>query len=80
MREFGCWRCDQRIAVDDWGRPSVTSSAAASRPKAADTATPTGKATKVKCFNCQHIQQVPAGASSFDCEKCSAKLTRTKTS
>jgi ribosomal protein S27E len=80
VHEFGCWRCDQRIAVDDWGRPSVTSNTAASKPRVTDTATPTGKATKVKCFNCQHIQQVPVGASSFDCEKCSAKLKRTKTS
>ena len=34
VRELGCWRCDQRIAVDHWGRPSVTSSAAAPKEKA----------------------------------------------
>jgi ribosomal protein S27E len=80
VHEFGCWRCDQRIAVDEWGRSSVTSNTAVSKPRAVDKPTPTGKATKVRCFNCEHIQQVPAGASSFDCEKCSAKLKRTKTS
>jgi hypothetical protein len=86
--EFDCWRCDQRIAVDDWGRLRSPSNEAASKPevsagskpKAADRPTPTGKATKVKCAKCQHIQQVPVSASNFQCEKCSAKLTRTKTS
>jgi ribosomal protein S27E len=48
-------------------------------PKAADTLTPTGNATNVRCFNCQHIQQVPVSASNFTCEKCGTKLTRTKT-
>ena len=88
VHEFDCWRCDQRIAIDDWGRlrsPSNEAApkpevAAASKPKGADRPTPTGKATNVKCAKCQHIQQVPASESSFQCEKCNAKLTRTKTS
>jgi ribosomal protein S27E len=62
------------------GRSNVRSRQGAPKPKAADTPTPTGKAANVKCFNCQHIQQVPVSATSFVCEKCSAKLTRTKKS
>ena len=81
VREFGCWRCDQRIAADDWGRPSVTSNTATSKPKAAaDKPTPTGKTTNVKCLNCQHVQQAPISASNFNCEKCGTKLTRKKAS
>ena len=60
------------------GWSNVRSRQDADEPKAADTPTPTGKATKVRCFNCQHIQQVPVSASNFNCEKCGTKLTRTK--
>jgi Protein of unknown function (DUF4236) len=42
--------------------------------------TPVAKTTKVRCCKCQHTQQVPVSASHFQCEKCNAKLTRTKTS
>jgi ribosomal protein S27E len=58
------------------GWSNVRSRQDADEPKAADTSTPTGKATKVRCFNCQHIQQVPVSASTFNCDKCGAKLKR----
>jgi Protein of unknown function (DUF4236) len=38
------------------------------------------KTTKAKCFKCKHIQEVPASASNFQCEKCDAKLKRLKAS
>jgi ribosomal protein S27E len=47
---------------------------------AADTPTPTGKATKVRCFKCQHIQQVPVSVTRYECEECGAKLTRSQKS
>jgi len=52
----------------------------ADEPKAADTPTPSSKAAKVRCFNCQHKQQVPVSASTFNCEECGTKLIRRKTS
>jgi hypothetical protein len=58
------------------GFRSVRSRQDAGESKAAITPTPTGETTKVRCFNCQHIQQVPASTTTFDCEKCSTKLTR----
>jgi ribosomal protein S27E len=81
---FTCWRCDQHVAVDDWGRvrnPSVGVASkpkiqAAAKPKATPTPTPAGKTTTVKCYKCQHTQRVPVSASTFQCEKCNAKLTR----
>ena len=39
-----------------------------------------GKTTTVRCFKCQHTQQVPVSTSTFQCENCNAKLKRTKTS
>lgn len=39
-----------------------------------------GQTTKVRCVKCQHTQQVPISASTFQCEKCNAKLKRSKTS
>jgi ribosomal protein S27E len=85
--EFTCWRCDQRAAIDDWGRPRIPSDVAtskpkvqaASKPKVTPKPAPAGKATTVRCFKCRHTQQVPASASHFQCEKCDAKLTRAKT-
>ncbi len=63
------------------GRSNVRSRQHADGPKAADTTpAPTGKTTNIKCFKCQHIQQVPVSTTTFDCEKCGTKLTRTKTS
>lgn len=62
------------------GWSNVQSRQDAAISKAAHTPTPTGKATKVRCFNCQHIQQVPVSASNFNCEKCGTKLTRTQKS
>jgi hypothetical protein len=62
------------------GRSNVRSRQGAPKPKAADTPTTIVKAANVKCPNCQHIQQVPVSATSFVCEKCSAKFTRTRNS
>lgn len=39
-----------------------------------------GETTKVRCFKCQHTQQVPISASTFQCEGCNAKLKRAKAS
>jgi hypothetical protein len=58
------------------GWSNVRSRQDAEESKPADTPIPIGKAAKVRCFNCQHIQQVPASTTTFDCEKCSTKLTR----
>ena len=58
------------------GWTNVRSRQDADESKAADTPTPTGEATNVRCFNCQHVQQVPASTTTFACEKCSTKLTR----
>ena len=55
----------------------------ASTPKvAAAKATPavTKTTTRVRCNKCQHTQQVPVSASTFQCEECGAKLTRAKKS
>jgi ribosomal protein S27E len=62
------------------GWSNVRSRQDADEPKAADRPTPTGKATKVRCFNCQHILQVPASTTIFACEKCGTKLERTQKS
>jgi hypothetical protein len=90
--DFDCWRCHQRGAVDyrpvGGARVEVTSKPVAA-PHAADvvqkstaapTVTPVGKTTTVKCSKCQHTQQVPVSASTFQCENCDAKLRRAKTS
>ena len=55
-----CWRCNR----------TKSNKVASAKP------TPTGKATKVRCFNCSHIQHVPVSVSSFECEECGAKLQR----
>ena len=34
------------------------------------------KTTKVRCHKCQHTQEVPRSASTFQCEECNAKLKR----
>jgi ribosomal protein S27E len=62
------------------GWSNVRSRQNADEPKAADTPAPAGKATNVRCFNCQQPQQVPVSASTFNCEKCGTKLVRRKTS
>jgi ribosomal protein S27E len=43
---------------------------------AAGTPTLTGESTKVRCFNCQHTQQVPVSLSSYECEECGQRLQR----
>ncbi|MGO9185842.1 hypothetical protein [Mycobacterium sp.] len=51
----------------------------ASTPKvAAAKATPavTKTTTRVRCNKCQHTQQVPVSASTFQCENCKANLKR----
>ena len=51
----------------------------ASTPKvAAAKATPSVKktTTRVRCSKCQHVQQVPLSASTFQCENCQANLKR----
>jgi ribosomal protein S27E len=86
--EFDCWRCNQRLRIDEWGRllgpsdgtASKTAVQAASKPNIAATSTPTGKTTKVRCTKCQHTQQVPVSTTNFQCEECNAKLTRKKIS
>ena len=63
------------------GRSAVTSNTTASKPKeAAGKPSPTGEATKVRCFKCQHIQQVPLSVSGYECEECGAWLSRKTTS
>jgi ribosomal protein S27E len=44
--------------------------------KAAHKPTPTGEATNVRCFKCQHKQQVPVSVSTYECEECGQKLQR----
>ncbi len=74
-------RASARSGEGTEGPPAAASSTTASKPESnADKPAPAGKATNVRCFKCQHIQQVPVSATSFDCEKCSARLTRAKTS
>jgi ribosomal protein S27E len=34
------------------------------------------KTTKVRCYNCQHVQPVPVSQETFSCEQCNAQLTR----
>jgi ribosomal protein S27E len=89
--EFDCWRCDQRGVVDRSrlggpivqvaSKPKVEAASkprveASSKPKVAPKVTPVGKTTTIRCFKCQHTQQVPASASTFQCEKCNATLKR----
>jgi ribosomal protein S27E len=62
------------------GWSNVRSRQNADEHKAADKPAPAGKATNVRCFKCQHIQQVPVSVSSYECEECGAKLTRKKNS
>ena len=57
-----------------WG--NVKSRQGAATPNAAHTLTPTGETSKVRCFKCQHTQQVPVTATHFQCEACGANLTR----
>jgi ABC-type nickel/cobalt efflux system permease component RcnA len=47
-------------------------------PKVASvkSAIPGEKSTKVRCFHCQHVQQVPVSVSSYGCEECGQKLKR----
>lgn len=37
---------------------------------------PAGEATKIRCFNCSHVQQVPVSVSSYECEQCGQNLQR----
>jgi hypothetical protein len=39
-------------------------------------AIPGEKSTKLRCFLCQHVQQVPVSVSSYGCEECGQKLKR----
>jgi len=32
--------------------------------------------TKVRCYNCQHVQPVPVSQEAFSCEQCNAQLKR----
>jgi ribosomal protein S27E len=32
--------------------------------------------TKVRCYNCQHVQLVPVSQETFSCEQCNAQLKR----
>jgi ribosomal protein S27E len=48
-------------------------------PNAPQELAPRGKSTKVKCHQCQHVQVVPLGKSTFACEICNAKLKRRTT-
>jgi hypothetical protein len=72
--EFDCWRCHQHagFSYDEWGDASTKVASAKT--------TAVAKTTKVKCSKCQHTQQVPVSASTFQCENCDAKLKRAKTS
>jgi len=91
-RDFDCWRCHQRGAVDyrpvGGARVEVTSKPVAApsaanvgqQTTAAPKETPVGKTTTVKCSKCQHTQHVPVSASTFQCENCDARLKRSKTS
>ena len=58
------------------GWSNVRSRQDAGISKAAATPTPTGEATKVRCFNCSHVQQVPVSVSRYECEECGRKLIR----
>jgi HNH endonuclease len=55
-----CWRCNRTK----------------SNKVASATPTPTGETKKVRCFNCQHVQQVPVSVSSYECEECGQRLKR----
>jgi ribosomal protein S27E len=35
-----------------------------------------GKSTKLRCHNCQHVQTVPLSQQTFECEQCGTKLQR----
>jgi ribosomal protein S27E len=56
----------------------------ATRPKALEqnresvpaTISENGDVVRVKCFKCQHAQDVPAAQQSFVCEQCGEKLKR----
>jgi hypothetical protein len=41
---------------------------------------PAGKTAKVKCAKCEHIQEAPVTANTFQCEKCNTTLKRVKMS
>jgi ribosomal protein S27E len=74
-------RASARSGEGTEGPPEAASSTTASKPEAgADKPAPAGKATKIRCFKCQHIQQVPVSVSSYECEECGQRLTRKKTS
>jgi hypothetical protein len=44
-------------------------------PGAPQTAAPE-RSTKVRCYNCQHVQPVPVSQATFSCEQCKANLMR----
>jgi phosphate/sulfate permease len=58
----------------DWS--NVRSRQGAEMSKAGNTPNPTGEVTNVRCFNCQHAQQVPVSVSVYECEECGQKLQR----
>ncbi len=58
------------------GFSSVRSRQGAGQSKAANSPTPAGETTNVRCFNCQHKQDVPVSVSIYECEQCGQKLQR----
>ncbi len=52
----------------------------AAKPKQlAGTTNPTGKMARVRCYKCQHVQQVADSVTTYYCAECGTKLNRRKT-
>lgn len=61
------------------GRPTGPKAIQQNRETAPTTASHKSDFARVKCFNCQHSQDVPAAQETFVCEQCSQKLKRKAT-
>jgi hypothetical protein len=57
--------------------PAAASSTTVSQPEPAATMPASAStSTSLRCFNCQHVQQVPVSVSSYECQQCGKKLQR----
>jgi ribosomal protein S27E len=68
-----CKHCGYRVTPPS--APDTSQKQEAPRGKS-ETVIPSGKSTKVKCHNCQHVQTVLQSESAFACEQCNTKLKR----